>query len=188
MNSNVDARSLKKFDPEDHPNNAFEAFCEFVEEFEYEYDAVAKEPPKELTEPQKKAWLQMNKRKLFLGRYASRNLQKDYEEVVTEEERGTILFKDVLKRLKTHFEAGRNKTLADFNFHKLRQKHGESIDAFVIRVKREAMSCDFKCQHDDCTVQDTMVRDQIIIGTHIEEIRKNALKKSMEPCRSDKEW
>ena len=42
------ARSLSKFDQEDHPSDAYGAFCEFVEEFQYEYDAVAKDPPRDL--------------------------------------------------------------------------------------------------------------------------------------------
>ena len=50
----AEAFSLQKFDPEDHPNSAYEAFCEFVDEFQYEYDAVAKEPPNELNEAQKR--------------------------------------------------------------------------------------------------------------------------------------
>lgn len=40
--------TVPKFDPEDHQNNAYEAFVEFVEEYAYEYEAIAKEPPKDL--------------------------------------------------------------------------------------------------------------------------------------------
>ena len=38
--------NLSKFDPEACPQGAYEGFCEFVEQFCYEYEAVAKEPPK----------------------------------------------------------------------------------------------------------------------------------------------
>ena len=34
----------------------------------------------------------------------------------------------------------------------------------------------FKCASDDCTVSDTLFRDQIIIGVRDDDLRKNALK------------
>ena len=82
----------------------------------------------------------------------------------------------MVKTLKIHFEGGRNKTLSNFDFHKLKQKADESFDSFAIRIKREAASCDFKCTSATCTAMDIMIHDQIIIGTTIDEIRKNALK------------
>ena len=38
--------NLGKFAPEAHSDGVYEAFCEFLEQFSYEYDAVSKEPPK----------------------------------------------------------------------------------------------------------------------------------------------
>ena len=43
-------------------------------------------------------------------------------------------------------------------------------------MKIEADQCDFKCASANCTVQSTLVQDQIIIGRKNDEIRKNALK------------
>ena len=40
--------AMKKFYPEEHKGSVFEAFNEFVDEFQYEYDAIAKDPPEEL--------------------------------------------------------------------------------------------------------------------------------------------
>ena len=59
--------SLSKFDPDSNTGNVYESFCDFIDEFQYEYDAVAKEPPKETykTEEEKAAWVQINKRKVF---------------------------------------------------------------------------------------------------------------------------
>ena len=47
---------------------------------------------------------------------------------------------------------------------------------FCIRVKRKAASCNFKCASATCSVSDILIRDQIILGTKEEEIRRAALK------------
>ena len=172
----MDKITTARFDPEEHQNNVYEAFSEFVEEFAYEYDAIAKEAPKDLDAAEKTAWVAQNKRKVFLGKFSSRNLQKTFEQVVAENQRSTITYEDMVTQLKTYFDGGRNKTLANFEFHKISQKDGESLDAFVTRVKMEASKCDFSCAHNDCSVRAVLVRDQIVIGTASDEIRKNALK------------
>ena len=71
----MDGMAIQKFDPEEHKNNVYEAFCKFVEEFAYEYDAITKDPPKDLDAAAKIEWINPNKRKVFLGKFASRNLQ-----------------------------------------------------------------------------------------------------------------
>ena len=63
------AENLAKFDPESHPDGVYEAFCDFLDQYEYEYDAVAKDPPKEVEAKDKAAWVEVNKRKIFLGKY-----------------------------------------------------------------------------------------------------------------------
>ena len=40
----------------------------------------------------------------------------------------------------------------------------------------EAELCEFKCVSDACNVRDTLIRDQLIVGTHSETIRQDALK------------
>ena len=66
----MDRSASKKFDPEDHKNNVYEAFVEFVDEFKYEYDAIAKDPPKDLeNDAARTAWVKQNKRKIFLGKF-----------------------------------------------------------------------------------------------------------------------
>ena len=78
--------SLGRFDPEVHRNNVYDAFSEFVETFRYEYEAVAKDPPTSLNNDAQIEWIKKDMRKLFLGKYASRNFQKDYEATVSAEE------------------------------------------------------------------------------------------------------
>ena len=53
----MDKISTVKFDPEEHQNNLYEAFVEFLDEFTYEYDAIAKDPPKDLDAAAKTAWI-----------------------------------------------------------------------------------------------------------------------------------
>ena len=65
------ASQLGKFDPEQHRANVYDAFMEYVEAFQYEYDATARDPPSD--EADKAAWVEINKRKVFLSRYASRS-------------------------------------------------------------------------------------------------------------------
>ena len=176
MAASYGSHAMTKFDPEEHQGNVYEAFCDFIDSFQYEYDAIAREPPKESSDVQKAAWIEQDKRKIFLGRFASRNLQRDFEEVVPEKNRGKITFKEMTAGIKARYDVSRNKTLANFEFHKLFQKEGESFDSFTVRVKHEARTCEFSCASDACTVENILTRDQIIIGTSNNEIRKNALK------------
>ncbi len=171
----MDKATMVKFDPEEHQNSVYEAFCEYVDEFAYEYDAIAKEPPKDLSADEKAIWVQQNKRKMFLGKFASRNLQKHFEEAVPSAQRATITFDATITALKTHYDGGRNKSLCNYEFNQLVQKEDESFDAFHIRVNRKAAQCDFKC-NEACTVPNTLIRDRIVFGTVNGEIRKNALK------------
>ena len=74
----MEVSGSSKFDPEEHHNNTYEAFCDFVKKFTYEYEAIAKEPPKDLNAQERAAWILQNKRKVFLGKFASTNLINDF--------------------------------------------------------------------------------------------------------------
>ena len=89
-----------------------------------------------------------------------------------------MLFKGMTDAFKKRFKLSNNLTLANYKFRKIEQAQDEGFDSYVIRVKREAVNCDFKCELPECTVADTLIRDQIIFGTTDDEIRKQA---GMEP-------
>ena len=110
----MDKVTTKKFDPDEHKNNVYEAFSDFLDEFKYEYAALAKDPPKDLDAPAKAAWVAQHKRKVFLGKFASRNLQKDFEEAVPKVQQETITYDAMVLLLKTHYDGGRNKTLSNY--------------------------------------------------------------------------
>ena len=161
-----------KFDPADHPGNLYEAFGEFIDSFKYEYDAIAKAPPTGTTDVD--AWIQLDKRKQLLGRFSSRNFQRDFEDETTLEERSTITFDQAVAKMKARYKPSQNVTLAHYEFRKLKQQPLESFDSFINRVKHESNYCQFQC-NGKCTVQNTLIRDQIIYGVHDNEIRKAAL-------------
>ena len=87
------------------------AFIEFVGAFEYEYEALGRVAPTGTTDTA--AWLAQDKRKILLGKYASRNLQKDYEAETTTTERATITFTETITKLKARYLPTRNTTLAN---------------------------------------------------------------------------
>ena len=53
--------------------------------------------------------------------------------------------------------------------------HRSPLIPFLNRVKHEAKGCDFTCDSGSCNVKDTLIRDQVIIGTCNKEFTKNAL-------------
>ena len=164
---------FKKFDPEEHPGDLYNAFGEYINMYQYEYEATAKSPPAG-SDVEKAAWIQQDKRRQLLGRFASRNLQKDFEDIVVAAQRSTITFDETVRLLKDRYKPTRNLTFAHYQFHKMTQKSSEAFDVFVNRVKHEASNCEFTC-NDDCTVGNILIRDQIIVGTTDDSIRKEAL-------------
>lgn len=173
MASNI---TIEKFNQEDVHSSVLEAFQEFASQFGYSYDALSREPPSSLKEAdQITAWRTQDRRKVFLGKYCHRNMQKLYEELTTVDDRNDMPFNNMIRIFIDRFKLSTNLSLANFKFRKLTQEQDESFEAFTIRVKREAHNCDFKC-NAACTVINTMVRDQILFGTRDTEVQKNALK------------
>ena len=166
----------EKFDQEQGHSSVLEAFKEFVSQFGYSYDALSRDPPSTMREAaQITAWRTQDQRKVFLGKYCHRNMQKLYEELTTRDDRDNMTFNGMIRTFSDRFRLSTNLSLANYKFRKLMQEQDESFEAFTIRVKREASNCDFKC-NEACTVIHTMVRDQILFGTRDTEIQKNALK------------
>ena len=91
--------SVVKFDQEEHRDNLYDSFSEFVDSFHYEYDTIPKDPPDRDANTQA-AWIEQNKRKIFLVRFASRKLKKDYEDAVILANRSTMTFSQMVIALK----------------------------------------------------------------------------------------
>ena len=67
-------------------------------------------------------------------------------------------------------------TMNFINCFRNHQKPSETFDVFSNRVKQEAKGCEFSCSNT-CTIRDVLIRDQIIVGTLDDDIRKMALYK-----------
>ena len=80
--------------------------------------------------------------------------------------------------MKAFYKPTENPTLKNYQFRSLSQGKSESFTSFCNRVEKEAGHCQFKCASPDCTAEQKAVRDQIVIGTLMNEIREEALKKS----------
>ena len=78
--------------------------------------------------------------------------------------------------MKERYAPTSNKVQNHYKFHRLNQQIAETFDDFTYQVKAEAKLCEFKCDSETCTVQDTLIRDQLIVGTSKEAIREEALK------------
>ena len=78
--------------------------------------------------------------------------------------------------MKIGYTPNSNKVRSHYIFHGITQNSSERIDDFIHRIKADAELCDFKCESNACNVHETLIRDQIIVGTSSE--------KSMESCRS----
>ena len=168
--------TMDQFNPEQEHGSILEAFSEFVAKFGYQYDALNRDAPRNNQDAEAiTQWTEKDKRKVFLGRFSHRNLQILYEELVAEDDRDTMTFKDMVKLFTDHFRQSTNLTLANYRFRKLVQEEHESFETFCIRIKREAKNCLFKCG-GACTVEDVMIKDQVLFGTREVEIRKSALK------------
>ena len=86
----------------------------------------------------------------------------------------------MVNRFRQAFGLNRNVTLANYRFRSLRQGPEEDFDKFVIRVKQEVKNCSFNCTSPTCTASQTMIRDQILIGTTDDSLREKALAEQMD--------
>ena len=164
-----------KFDPSANTDNALESFNEFIANYKYTYEALNREVPRDVDANARPDWIAMDKKRVFLGRHASRGLQKELEAVSTAAEITNMDFDAMVAKFQERFGLQANQTLANFKFRKLAQSCNENFDAFVIRVKDDAKSCKFKCAAAACNVANTLIRDQILIGTQDHEIRRQGL-------------
>lgn len=91
----------------------------------------------------------------------------------------------VLNKFGDHCKPRRNVIYERYCFLKIRQKEGQSFDAYVTELKNAAMKCEYGNQ------QDSIIRDQIIFNvreTRLQEQLINekdiTLEKTLEKCRS----
>ena len=193
------------FDPGKHPENTLKLFNEFCDMFVLRYNALYPDPPKvsmdaalsrwkilnattENPDPKptveqydavRNDWRSKDRVAKFLGLFSSKRFQTDWtaaQSTATLCDSATWpLF---LQYMREYYKPTESSTLKNFHFRDLHQGPQETFTAFCSRVALEASHCSFKCANADCTAEETAARDQIIIGTHHQNIREEALLKS----------
>ena len=96
--------SLPQFDPEEHGVGVYEKFQDFVSRFKYLYDSLSRDPPNSIQtkgDEEINKWVSQDKRKVFLGKFATSNMQCLYEEIVPSAERTNLKFEDMSKNSQT---------------------------------------------------------------------------------------
>ena len=90
----------------------------------------------------------------------------------------------MVQRLRNRYRLTQNQVLLHYQFHGLRQEPGEKIDSFINKVRQHAGKCFFKYTNPYSTekekIHETLIRDQIIIGTSIRSIKEDALNREHE--------
>ena len=64
----------------------------------------------------------------------------------------------VLEKLESYFEPTRNILYERFLFHAAEQQPNETVDQYIIRLRRLAETCNFRNLHDE------MLRDRLVLG------------------------
>ena len=195
----AESRQDLYFDPDQHPNELLKAFCEFVQDFVLRYEAKFPDPPKASLDAAIERWKLLNRKKpslkeydliveewrnrdkvaKFLGIYSSRRMYSDWKAAEpSEQNRKEAGWNEFVSKMETYYRPTENLTLKNYMFRALVQEKNETFIAYCNRVGKEAKHCQFTCDSEHCTAEETAIRDQIVIGTTNDEIREEALKKS----------
>ena len=189
-----------QFDPDKHPHATLKSFNDFIEQYEFRYEAQYPEPPKNLLENAILKWKSENddaqptaaqqitirdeliskdKVRKLLGFFASVRFQQDWKAAEPEAQNRNCSWKTFLEKMRAFYKPTENSTLRNFEFRQLAQLPSETFTAFCNRIEKEGKTCSFcDCAADSvCTAVSMAIRDQIVIGTHIEKIREQALLK-----------
>ena len=191
-----------QFNPDKHPHATLKAFNEFVDQYDFRYEAQYPEPPKNILDNAVVRWKSENndanptagqklairndvvscdKVRKLLGFFATTRLQQDWKAAEpVEANRTNCTWVDFLAKMRQYYRPTENSTLRNFEFRQLTQLPSETFSAFCNRLETEGKTCTFcDCAAGTaCTSLGTAVRDQIVIGTHHEKIREQALLKS----------
>ena len=129
-----------QFDPDAHPHNTLKAFNEFVEQFEFRYDAQYPQPPKALKEEAIADWKAANgdadpsaaqtktlvntiiskdKVRKLLGFFATVRLQQDWKAAEPVATNRDCEWKDFLKKMRDYYKPSENSTLRNYEFRQI---------------------------------------------------------------------
>ena len=193
------------FDPDQHPEGTLKAFEEFIQIFQLRYNAQYPGPPRvsleaaierwkfvntmEGSSPQRpnldqydqiqEEWRNKDRVAKLLGMFSSNRLYTDWCVAQPKEnDRTQAGWPDFIVAMRKYYKPTENSTLKNFHFRSIAKNVEETFPAFCNRVQKEANYCNFKCTDSKCTAEEISVRDQIVVGTHSDHIRNEALKMS----------
>ena len=167
------------FDPSLHKGNTNQAFNDYIEPWEMSYDVACigeiKDDASELIQQQHKAIV--FRMCVFQGERLKTDPKSEFNQDLAQLKQ--VDFNTMVQRLCNRYWPTQNQVLFHYQFHGLRQEPGEKIDSFINKVRQHADKGSFKCTHPYCAekekIHETMIRDQIIIGTSIRSIREDTL-------------
>ena len=191
-----------QFDPDKHPFSTLKAFNEFIEQYEFRYDAQYPDVPRHMMESAVEKWKSAraadapditaaqketlradvrsrDKVRKLLGFFATLRLQQDWKAAEPNENNRNYTWKHFVDSMRAYYKPTENSTLRNYEFRQLYQKPAEPFHAFCNRVEKEGNTCTFcECAADaGCSSTTNAVRDQIVIGTNKDKIREQALLK-----------
>ena len=186
-----------QFDPDLHPHSTLKAFNEFIEQYEFRYEAQYPEVPRSVHETALLIWQGANggddptaeekvdimedtvskdKVRKLLGFFASIRAQQDWKAAEPIEANRKCSWSHYLTKMREYYRPTENTTLRNYEFHQIVQGDTETFSAFCNRVEKEGRTCYF-CdnEHENCNAPEVAIRDQIVIGTNNDIIREKAL-------------
>ena len=201
--SNPNPQGVPKlqFDPDKYPHSTLKAFNEFIEQYEFRYDAQYPEVPKHVLDNAVEKWKSENdnaavipiatketlkadirsrdKVRKLLGFFATLRLQQDWKAAEPVEANRNCTWQHFVDQMQAYYKPTENSTLCNYEFRQLHQNRGEAFHTFCNRIEKEGKTCTFcQCAYDSaCTSTANAVRDQIVIGTDMEKIQERALLK-----------
>ena len=197
------------FDPDLHADDTLKQFNQFIKRFELRYNAQYPDPPKFSMEAAierwklankdakpnlaqfdeiRNKWISKDKVTKFLGIFSTERLHEDWLSAEPDDNvRKHATWEKFTTSLRKFYLPTENNTLKHYQFRSITQNNNETFTAFCNRIEREAKNCNYKCQHEDCTAENTAIRDQIIIGTTNSKIQEEALKNSWDYATLRKE-
>ncbi len=191
-----------QFNPDNHPHSTLKAFEEFIEQYEFRYEAMFPEVQKHVLDNAIDKWKSENenpavvtvaqketiklsiqsadKVRKLLGFFATQRLQQDWKAAEPDTAARNCTWEQFKTKMKEYYKPTENTTLRNYEFRHIRQQSGETFNAFCNRVEKEGRTCTFcECTADSaCTSTTNAVRDQIVIGTGRDKIREQALLKA----------
>ena len=162
------------FGPSLHVGNTYQAFNDYIEAWEMSYGVACigeiKEDASELVQQQHKA--KVFRMCVFQGERLKTDLKSELKQDIAQLKQAD--FNTMVQRPCNRYRPTQNQILLHYQFHCPRQEPGEKIDSFINKVRKHADKCPFKGTNLYCTekekIHETLIRDQIIIGTSIRSI------------------